>query len=361
MQFFLLIIFLSFDYSKLSGFSFDHTDRLLNGLDRDCLYYNAHDKGDVVFQIIEYCIRVPLREPVAYNTSYHSLFTFKDLRQANITSRQMYTWSAPEDLIEHYQNYLENENPLFDKFLFYNCTYPWFGSRCEYRFDQPESNFAQQIEAIFETQEFFFRTTIHKISCYIHLQCDRGKTPDACLDWREVCNGKVDCLGGGYDEEHCWQLEVNECDNETEFRCHIGLCISVAFLNDDRYNADCLDQSDEGFTGLFLVQVPVKEDIKALVKPMFRFEEHMCYVEEESRNEYGIECGHLTCEPIERYKCFNGKTTVLRHAYYIGANISAECLVALSCLIDSQFAVNNSMHICNRSLLSTFPEKVKQY
>jgi hypothetical protein len=86
-------------------------------------------------------------------------------------------------------------------------------------------------------------------SCYRNLQCDRtgnlGQTPNACLDWREICDGKVDCVNDGYDEEHCWQLEINECDNQTEFRCHIRLCIPPIFLNDDRNNPDCLDQSDE--------------------------------------------------------------------------------------------------------------------
>ena len=56
----------------------------------------------------------------------------------------------------------------------------------------------------------------------------------------------------GHDEEQCWPLEINECDNKTEFRCHIGLCIPEDFLNDDAENADCLDQSDEGFTGIWL-------------------------------------------------------------------------------------------------------------
>ena len=187
------------DYSKLYGFNLDYTDRLLNDLDRDCLYYNAHEKEDKVFQIIEYCIRVQFSEPVAHNQNYHSSFTFEDLRLENITSDQLYNSSAPVDLIEHYQIYLENNDSLSGRSLFYNCTYPWFGSRCEYSFEQPASNFSQQIETNFKRKISLLKGS-GKISCYEHLQCnrggDRGQTPGTCLDWREVCDGKVDCIDG---------------------------------------------------------------------------------------------------------------------------------------------------------------------
>lgn len=159
MQFSVLVIFLSLyitDHSKLSGFNLEHTDHLLNGLDRDCFYYNAHDQNDKSFQLIEYCIRFELTTPMVDNKNYYSWFTFEQLYQANITDHELYTWSAPFDLIEHYQSYLQNKNSSFSKFLFYNCTYPWFGFRCEYSFDQPESNFSQQLKTSFETKKRCF-------------------------------------------------------------------------------------------------------------------------------------------------------------------------------------------------------------
>lgn len=58
--------------------------------------------------------------------------------------------------------------------------------------------------------------------------------------------GKIDC-NNGFDEHHCHKLEINECDNMTEYRCVNGQCIDKAFYLDKEY--DCMDESDEGDTG----------------------------------------------------------------------------------------------------------------
>ena len=68
-------------------------------------------------------------------------------------------------------------------------------------------------------------------TCYTHLKCNRGPFP-SCLDWTEICDGKIDCLDGGFDEEHCWQLEINEC-KDNEYRCKNGQCIPKSFYQDD--------------------------------------------------------------------------------------------------------------------------------
>ncbi|CAF4157154.1 unnamed protein product, partial [Adineta steineri] len=39
-----------------------------------------------------------------------------------------------------------------------------------------------------------------------------------CLDWREICDGKVNCLDGGDDEKYCVELEMNKCE-ENEYQC----------------------------------------------------------------------------------------------------------------------------------------------
>ncbi|CAF5216121.1 unnamed protein product, partial [Rotaria magnacalcarata] len=67
--------------------------------------------------------------------------------------------------------------------------------------------------------------------------------PPSCLDWREICDGIVDCLDG-IDELDCLELEINECD-EHEYRCHQGMCVPEQFINDNPCNPDCLDSSDE--------------------------------------------------------------------------------------------------------------------
>ena len=371
MEFSVLIIILSLyvngDCSDFYGFNLGHTDRLINDLDRDCLYYNAHDKEDPVFQIIEYCIRFELNESVVDN-EIHPRFSFEDLQQANITSDQLYTWSAPVDLIEHYQSYLENKNSSSSKFWFYNCTYPWFGTRCEYSFDKSESSFFQQVETSFLTKRAVFAPEYQKISCYIHLQCDRaggrGLIPDACLDWREICDGKVDCIDGGHDEEHCWLLEFNECDNETEYRCHIGLCIPLAFLNDHDDNdeiriTDCLDQSDADSAIISQMSVTALAKNKDIVKPVFQYEEHMCHSTE--RDELSLECGYLICGNYNGAGCPNLKSIALRKAFYIGANISNECYEPLSCLLEMIYLNTDNITWCDNSLVSTYPERVKKH
>ena len=46
-----------------------------------------------------------------------------------------------------------------------------------------------------------------------------------------------------YDEEHCWQLEIHQC-NENEYQCSNGQCIPKAFFRDDSRISDCIDQLD---------------------------------------------------------------------------------------------------------------------
>ena len=77
--------------------------------------------------------------------------------------------------------------------------------------------------------------------CYVHLKCDRGGS-GLCLGWREVCDGRIDCVNGCADEAECFQLKRNDCD-ENEHRCHNRLCIPKVFSKDNRFL--CLDQSNQ--------------------------------------------------------------------------------------------------------------------
>jgi hypothetical protein len=81
------------------------------------------------------------------------------------------------------------------------------------------------------------------LTCYKHLQCLH--TPSSrCLDWTEICDGKIDCLDGDFDEEHCWQLEINQC-KENEYRCDNGQCIPQSFYRERDRIHDCTDGSDK--------------------------------------------------------------------------------------------------------------------
>ncbi len=335
--FFLLVIVhvLCIDYcSSLSGFNLYHTHHRLNSIDHDCLHYFTPEVN-AAYQFIQYCIRSPLDEEWFDDMDNNNRYTFEDLRQKNITSDQLYNWSAPIDLIEYYQNYLET-NISTNNFVFYNCTYPWFGSRCDYSFDESRSDFGEQAQVLFEKHRHFHLNDLSIPPCYTHLQCDRvgdqGRTPGACLDWREVCDGKVDCIDGAQDEEPCWQLELNECDEKKEFRCHNGLCIPLAFLHDDESNSDCLDRSDELFSmKKNTIQLPHFTYSFPTVcsgDPAFRCEDQRCHPSTYRR--HMVECGEGSCDTI-RSPCLNKRSSKLLDALWLGANLSDDCRLSIVC------------------------------
>ncbi|CAF0844325.1 unnamed protein product [Adineta steineri] len=155
-------------------------------------------------------------------------------------------WSSPIDLIERYEHFLKMNKSSSNE-VFYNCILPWFGPLCQYKFieDQP---FPKMIETIdnWNDQILYVNATF---TCYMHLKCNRG-SPYICLDWREICDGKIDCLDGGEDEKHCLELELNTCE-ENEYQCRNGMCINKVFLLDESNNfisPECLDRSDEHLT-----------------------------------------------------------------------------------------------------------------
>ncbi|CAF4668217.1 unnamed protein product, partial [Rotaria sp. Silwood2] len=137
--------------------------------------------------------------------------------------------------------WISNDTSL-GKQSFFNCTLPSFGPMCQYSFAFYQSDYSSLNEMIYN---FYLNNKYEPITltCYTHLQCNRGPAP-SCLDWSEICDGKVDCLNGGHDEEHCWQLEINDCA-ENEYRCINGQYIPDEFFRDNPVAFDCLDGADE--------------------------------------------------------------------------------------------------------------------
>ncbi|CAF1197918.1 unnamed protein product [Adineta steineri] len=126
--------------------------------------------------------------------------SFDQLYRLNITSHEILLWSSSIDLAEQYEYYLDQptQSNLSNK-KFFNCTRPWFGSRCQYSF---ESNKDKLMQKSFETA---LTDDIFNGTCYILLECDRGGS-SMCLDWREMCDGRIDCLNDGVDEIQCFNL-----------------------------------------------------------------------------------------------------------------------------------------------------------
>ncbi|CAF4636304.1 unnamed protein product, partial [Rotaria socialis] len=239
-------------------------------LDHDCLYYYDITWG--VTEKIPYCIRptdINSARRNAVPNIYDQKFTFEQLYHLNVTAQQLLSWSASINLAEQYHHYINQVDASFlSNETFLNCTQSWFGSDCQYSFELNEVlSFHDILQMIFEAKWKYINLsyTATNLTCYMHLKCDRGGS-SLCLDWREICNGRIDCLDGGADEIECLELEVNEC-HEDEYRCHNGQCIPKESSELEDIVSDCLDNSDiheeERCYGLILIS-------------RFECEEHLC-------------------------------------------------------------------------------------
>ncbi|CAF2261159.1 unnamed protein product [Rotaria magnacalcarata] len=300
-------------------------------LQYDCLFYRVrHEKlafqelSNIIDNTIPYCFR-PDNETEMFSSDLTNLsdriFTFDELRRHNITTQQLLSWSAPIDLVEQYQFYLDESNSslsLLSNELFYNCTKPWFGLRCQYSFEfSEELSIYNIVEAEFSRKASYSESSkmLITLPCYVHLKCDRGGP--LCLDWREVCDGRVDCLDGGLDEAFCFDVEINEC-SETEYRCHNGLCIPEEFWNDGIGDADCLDRSDE--------IADVAYPRSCFQDPTFRCEEHACRM-----NWHQFPCGDGQC--VQKFdKCHNGRHALLIQSMALQGDMSNNCWIIMICL-----------------------------
>ncbi|CAF3777831.1 unnamed protein product, partial [Adineta steineri] len=177
-----------------------------------------------------------------------SSFTFEELQERNITASQLFFWKAPIDLIERYIIFQSENQTNLSKMIFFNCstTLPIrFGKKCEY--ESQVKSFTEYLKNRFEARKTISVTDkITGFTCYTGLpECKRFyKNNLLCLDHREICDGKFDCINGD-DEKDCWQLDINECKRD-EYRCRNGLCIPKSFAFDFDY--DCFDRSDEIYT-----------------------------------------------------------------------------------------------------------------
>jgi hypothetical protein len=105
-------------------------------------------------------------------------FTFADLSKQNINSQQLCLWSAPIDLIEQYQLYL-NELSLSTKY-FCNCTLARFSPMCQYEFDYRDDNDLPVYDrgSILSATNYFSPTNL---TCYMQMVCNRSSVL-GCLD-----------------------------------------------------------------------------------------------------------------------------------------------------------------------------------
>ncbi|CAF0817434.1 unnamed protein product [Adineta steineri] len=230
--------------------------------------------------LIPYCRRPLSTDPINKIQGYiENTYTFKNLSLQGITSENLRQWSISIDIIEQYSIYLIKNKTEFDEFIFNNCSSLWFGSNCQYTFNLSMSieSFGDFVNSSFEARrDYLGEILIH--TCYPHLsECYRGLEP-MCLDWREICDGKIDCIGDkfGIDEEYCNELEINEC-KEDEYRCHNGAqCIPFEFFRDDHQSIDCLDGTDEAESFQVSGLTIIKDPTECISSMLFACEERAC-------------------------------------------------------------------------------------
>jgi hypothetical protein len=290
----------------------------------DCIHYYALTANfpfqwyfEKASQTIKYCRRplnvTNISTPI-FLEHHRNKFTFKELRHLNVTTKQLFSWFAPVDLIERYVLYIEQsdiDDPLPSE-IFYKCSDNWFGPRCQYTFYTVQSSKVKDVietlAGIITSDSTVF-TSVIDLSCYVHLKCDRGK--GVCLDWREICNGQIDCIGDDADEENCFELEINECA-EDEYRCHNGMCISKDFYQDDVEHPDCLDLSDES-----AITLPYGFCSK---NPRFRCEEQACRADL-----FSFPCGDGQCTNDVDDSCDNERDGAVEWAMMAKGDLSEHC------------------------------------
>jgi hypothetical protein len=275
--------------------------------DKDERYSNIREIDIINHEIMLYCMN-------EFSSKFHieekrnsfPNFTFFELSKQKISIKELYLWSASIDLIENYQFYLNEFDFSLSKEIFFNCTLPRFGPQCQYEFDSYYSNFDEVIHEYYRINEYDPIT----LTCYTHLKCSRGPFP-SCLDWSEICDGKFDCLDGKFDEEHCWQLQMNEC-NDNEYQCSNGQCIPKIFYQDDKNIFDCLDGSDEILYLLDLTN-PCHQN-----QPIFGCEDRIC--KEKS----------LTSSCVNKRKYL-----LMKSILSVKDNLTSEdCWFAIKCMFD---------------------------
>ena len=200
-------------------------------------------------QIISYCMGEWPSKYSIKETPHEQKVTFQQLAEQKITNQQLYLWSAPIDLIEKYQIYLNqlstSEKSSFESETFYNCTWPYFGVRCEYVLEYYQSSHSSLDEIVHDYYQYnVYEPTL--LTCYVHLECHRGPSP-SCLDWREICDGKVDCLNDGLDKEYCWLMEMQEYHLKNSSNSN-RQCISEPFFRDDSNLLGCIEKSNRSNT-----------------------------------------------------------------------------------------------------------------
>ena len=347
---YLLVVYLVVASPQINLDLTDWVDKKTD-LPHDCLHVAVAIKSDNVQEIISYCMNEWPSKWQMINNHFDQIFTFVELHKKNVTSEQLYRWSGPMDVIENYQWYLNqisigNVPSAMETQVFYNCTLPRFGPQCQYSLDAHASHHSSLTEII---RDYYLQASEPKtLTCYTHLQCKHGTTT-ACLDWSDICDGKVDCTDG-LDEKNCFSLTRNECTDD-EYRCDNGQCIPKTFVNDGLNNFDCLDRSDE-------VRDRLKHSEYVHGEPTFIKEDVICSWHDTLRKPY------MRAPPTN--SCVHQRYPLIGQSMFTDTSEPANnsCLLAFKCCHgileydDSLCSDFKSRALCRETMNNSCPDRL---
>ncbi|CAF4552475.1 unnamed protein product, partial [Rotaria sp. Silwood2] len=315
----------------------------------DCLYVLASTEKQNIHQVLSYCLTEYSSQWNIEENNFDQKLTFYQLYQQNITSQQLYNWSAPMDIVERYQFYLNhfsnlNQSSFITTQLFYNCTLPRFGPLCQYSLDINVSNDLSLNEIIYKFYQNLYDPI--NLTCYIHLECNRGSI-SMCLDWTEICDGIIDCYNG-IDEVSCEHIQFNDCE-ENEYQCANGQCISKIFFRDDSNSSECLDRTDEIWKGMRKNNF-LSFDISG--EPTFTMEDIICPKRHNSFNaKLTSSCIHKRSKILEELLLNDNTIEVSNDCW-----IAAKCQLRIYDRLDPQCHIRNSTKTYIEIINETCPD-----
>ncbi|CAF2101733.1 unnamed protein product [Rotaria magnacalcarata] len=299
---------------------------------KDCLYSFTSNIPINEWQLVPYCIRHNLQtfDDDGLECDTEADYTFAVLKSKNTNSLHLYTWNAPIDTINDYQKYLSGGDLSLAGHHYCNCSANWFGTRCQYSFDQSieTMTFDEIIMSQFKRKQPLSDTyeivnDPSMLTCYEGLRCHST----ICLDWRQICDRNLNCENGEDEPDECILLETNECKND-EYRCQYGTCIPKTFLIDFSY--ECMDLSDENNNK------PLYCDSHCYVSPSLFCDFHFG-----DALKFSCGDGEFTDFYEWRTSCNNGRDLFLRRNLLLAptpndtnnlTNISSECWFFMLCI-----------------------------
>ena len=203
--------------------------------------------------------------------------SFIMLKKKNIRPETLIDWLIPFHLIEQYAGYWNSRNSTAsDSTLVCNCTFNRLGIACQYEIENKD----WELTRLLETQRGRSSNEYETLTSLIDgISCDGSVPP---VEWRQICDGIAQCEDAS-DEFNCHRLELNQCDEDDEYRCRNGMCIPKEFAFDG--TLDCMDSSDEQeIASLVRVFDPCSD------QSLFRCDERLCRKDQFS-------CGDGQCVP----------------------------------------------------------------